>query len=447
MSAKELVTLINGLVVGTIEQTGHGKFRFTYEETYRRSDAAIPLSLSMPLTASEHPHEVIDPFMQGLLPDNDETLNQWGRRFGVSPRNSFAVLTHVGEDLSGAVQVVPPDKLEDLKRREGITRLSEKTLKRRFADLMRMPGATQFTRDGGQFSLAGAQRKKALYLVNGKWYEPRGRTPSTHIVKPSIQDLPGQVENEMFCLRLARQIGLPAPRCWIENFGEVRVIVVERYDRRRLVGKRVLPLDNAGGEVHRVHQEDCCQALAVYPRVKYQNEGGPGIAQIMALLSASGRPSEDRDRFLRACAYNFIIVGTDAHAKNYSLLLARQGRFRLAPLYDIISWLPYSKDRRDNRLAMSVGGKYLVHEIMPRQWEAEAKSSGFDATRALAHIRDVIARLPDEARSLFEQEVQDGAATEELQNLMALLIERCSQLATTYGAEVISGGQTRLPGL
>jgi serine/threonine-protein kinase HipA len=272
-------------------------------------------------------------------PDNDDTLNQWGKRFSVSPRNPFALLSFIGEDLQGAIQMVPPDKVEDLKRREGVTPLSRETLAVRFAELLRDPGATQFTSGGGQFSLAGAQRKKALYLVNGKWYEPRGRTPSTHILKPSIPGLAGQIENEMFCVRLAPRLDLPAPRCWTERFGDISVVVTERYDRQRIAGRRTLPIDKPGGEVRRVHQEDCCQALKVDPRNRYQRDGGPDIRAIMELLSGSGRPSDDRDRFIRACAYNFVIGGIDAHAKNYGLLLSAGGRFRLAPLYDIVSWL------------------------------------------------------------------------------------------------------------
>jgi serine/threonine-protein kinase HipA len=447
MTTKDLLVLINSRVIGTIEQTAQSNFRFTYDDAYRHSGSAIPLSISMPLTAGEYPDETVRPFIWGLLPDNDETLNQWGRRFSVSPRNPFAILGHVGEDLPGAVQAVSPEKLDDLRRREGVTRLSRKVLIERFAELARMPGATQFTADGGQFSLAGAQRKKALCLVNGKWFEPRGRTPSTHILKPSIDGFPGQVENEMLCLHLAPRLGLPAPKCWIEHFGSIKVIVVERYDRRRFVGKRPLPLDSAGGQVHRIHQEDCCQALGVDPRSKYQNQGGPGIASIVALLSGSGRPSEDRDRFIRACAYNFVILGTDAHAKNYSLLLARQGRFRLAPLYDIISWLPYSTGPKSDRLAMSIGGKYFAHETLPRHWGAEAKKSGFDEDRALAHIRDIIARLPDEAQDLLDRfEVKDAAA-EQLHLLMEQLKERCSVLSRTYGSEPMNEIQSRLPGL
>ncbi|HKJ61131.1 MAG TPA: HipA domain-containing protein, partial [Hyphomicrobiales bacterium] len=253
--------------------------------------------------------------------------------------------------------------------------------------------------------------------------------------------------NEMLCLRLAPRLGLPAPQCWIEQFGDIKVIVVERYDRRRFIGKRGLPLDSAGGQVDRVHQEDCCQALGVDPRNKYQDHGGPGIAQITALLSASGRPSEDRDRFIRACAYNFVILGTDAHAKNYSLLLGRQGRFRLAPLYDIISSLPYSAGPKSDRIAMSIDGKYKVHQIMPRHWEAEAKKSGFDAARALAHIRDIIARLPDEALTFQKQCKDDRADANDLTKLVDLIADRCSALARTYGAEIMNEDQERLPGI
>jgi HipA-like C-terminal domain len=130
--------------------------------------------------------------------------------------NPFSLLSEVGEDLQGAIQMVPPEKLGALKKREGVTPLSRNVLEESFAALIRDPGAILFTPGGGQFSLAGAQRKKALYLVNGRWYEPRGRTPSTHILKPPITGLAGQVENEMFCVRLAPRLGLPAPKCWVE---------------------------------------------------------------------------------------------------------------------------------------------------------------------------------------------------------------------------------------
>jgi serine/threonine-protein kinase HipA len=274
--------------------------------------------------------------------------------------------------------------------------------------------------------------------VKGKWYKPRGRTPSTHILKPPIPNFAGQVENEAFCLRLAPSLDLPAPHIWVERFGDLPVVVIERYDRVRMDGKRRLPLDQSGGEVRRVHQEDCCQALKIMPQTKYQNEGGPGINDIMALLSGSSKPSDDRDRFMRAQAYNFIIGGTDAHGKNYGLLLSAKGRFRLAPLYDIISFLPYLQQRRDTKLAMSIDRQYRFDRLQPRHWEAQARAAGFSADRMLGHIRDILARLPDNAISLVTTFRAEGMHTAELDKLVTLLIERCEVLISLYGCEVMA---------
>jgi serine/threonine-protein kinase HipA len=444
---KELAVLIDSSPIGSLVQDQRGQFHFYYEDSYRKLATAVPLSLSMPLSVPEHGDKSVRSFLWGLLPDSDDTLTQWGKRFGVSPRNPFALLSHIGEDLQGAIQMVSPDRFADLRKREGITLLSREALAKGFAELIRNPGATQFAEGGGQFSLAGAQRKKALYLVNAKWYEPRGRTPTTHILKPSIPGLAGQIENEMFCVRLAPRLDLPAPTCWAEQFGDLSVVVVERYDRRRLSGRKVLPIDRSGGEVHRIHQEDCCQALMVDPRNKYQRDGGPGVRAIMELLSGSGRPSEDRDRFMRACIYNFVIGGSDAHAKNYGLLLSARGRFRLAPLYDISSWLPYSKDRKEDRFAMSIDGYYHFDRILPRHWQAEARKCGYDGARAVAHVRDILAQLPDEATSLFASCRQEGSATPEMKRLLELMLMRVKELAGTYGAEVMKKEAERLPGL
>ncbi len=446
MTAKELIVLINDQVIGQVTQGNSGRFEFRYADDWLSNPSAIPLSLSMPLANPRHGDDAIRPYMWGLLPDSEATLTAWATRFGASPRNPFSLLSHVGEDLQGAVQMVPPERLPTLRQREGTTRLSPEVLAERFLDLMRQPGSTQFAPGGGQFSLAGAQPKKALYLVKGRWYEPRGRTPSTHILKPHIPNLAGQVENEAFCLRLAPRLDLPAPKIWIERFGELPVVVIERYDRVRMDGKRKLRIDEPGGEVRRVHQEDCCQALKVMPQVKYQNEGGPGIKDIMTLLSGSAKPSEDRDRFMRAQAYNFVIGGSDAHGKNYGLLLAARGRFRLAPLYDVISILPYIKQPKEAKLAMSIDRYYQLDKIYPSHWEAQARSAGYSPDRSLAHIRDLIARLPDEAASLTKTFKSEGMHSAELDTLIGLLADRCKKLSDAYGSEAMSG-ESRLPGI
>ena len=442
---KELIVLLDDQQIGHVSQN-RGRFTFQYTKDWLQNPSAIPLSLSMPLTQARHTDASIRPFLWGLLPDNEATLAAWGRRFSVSPRNPFVLIGHIGEDLQGAIQMVPPDQLDELRGREGTTRVSVDVLENAFRTLMRDPGATQFTQDGGQFSLAGAQPKKALYRVGKTWYEPRGRTPSTHILKPPIPNLVGQVENEAFCLRLAGRLGLPAPRIWIEKFGDFPVVVIERYDRVRMKGANRLALDAGGGQVRRVHQEDCCQALAAMPQSKYQNQGGPGINDIMQLLSGSAKPSEDRDRFMRAQALNFVIGGSDAHAKNYALLLSRRGRFRLAPLYDIISLLPYLERRRDCKLAMSIDGQYRFDKIAPRHWERQARTAGYTPDRMLAQIRDVIARLPDEASALQTVFASEGLESEDLDKLITCLTNRCQVLQNAYGQEESDPATLGLPG-
>jgi len=204
----------------------------------------------------------------------------------------------------------------------------------------------------------------------------------------------------------------------------VPVIIVERYDRiRRSQG------------VLRVHQEDMCQALGVNPLRKYQSEGGPTIKHIMALLLESANPSVDRDRFARAQALNFVIAGTDAHARNYSIVYAPGGAFRLAPLYDVISDLPYASDRRKSSLAMGIDGRRLLGEIAPRHWEAMAADVGIEPDRMLSHVRDIIARAPEEAGALLS-ELREQLSNETLDRLVKELTARCKGLERIYGAEV-----------
>ena len=437
---KELRVLIADREAGTLIADRLGKLRFVYSAVWQADKTAVPLSLSMPLGLSEHLPKVVEPFLWGLLPDNPETLSQWGRHYDVNPRNAFALLGAVGEDLPGAVQIVKPERVGELEGRASVTWLSKEKLADGFAELMRDPGSTQFTKSGGRFSLAGAQRKKALYLVNGRWGEPRGRTPSTHILKPPISGLAGQIENEMFCLRLAHALGIPTPPCWTETFGDISVVVVQRYDRVRRDGKRILNIDQAGGRVERIHQEDCCQALKYHPDKKYQRDGGPGVREVMALLEGSGNPTADRDTFMRALAFNFVIGGTDAHAKNYSVLISIGGRFRLAPLYDIASWLPYSKTGGRDKMAMSIDGHARFDQIMPRHWEAAATRSGFEPDRSTAFIRDIIARLPDAAKALLEECRKEGSATVDLVNLVDLLRENATKHAQLYGSEPLMTG-------
>lgn len=419
---KALKVLLTDKEIGTVTQRPNGSFRFEYLSEWQSNPRHIPLSRSMPLQQQRHGVRPITNFMWGLLPDNERTLDEWAKRFQVSARNPFALLAAVGEDCPGAVQLIPPN--QELQSRENVKRLTRRELEARILTLKHDPGAGRLSEDTGQFSLAGAQAKTALYRIKNSWAVPQGRTPTTHILKPEVGRIRHIASNEHFCLELARRLDLPAALSTVEVIGDVPVIIIERYDRiRRAQG------------VFRIHQEDMCQALGANPLRKYQQQGGPTIRDVMTLLLDSANPGVDRDRFMRAQAFNFVIAGTDAHARNYSIVYAPGGAFRLAPLYDVISDLPYAADRRESSLAMSIGGRRVLKEILPRHWVALAADVNFFADRALGHVRDIVDRAADEATTLLADFQERGLANETLARLVSQLHARCSGLAKVYGSE------------
>lgn len=273
MTTRSLAVLLYGRRVGTVTQDETGRLGFAYEDAWRRDPASTPLSLSMPLAVPVHPHDVVDPFLWGLLPDNDKVLARWGRDNQVSAGNAFALLSYVGEDCAGAVQFVRPERVEEAATGGDVEWLNVEEVASRIRLLRRDPTAWQTGPAEGQFSLAGAQAKMALLWDGSQWGRPSGRIPTTHIVKPAIEGFDDHDLNEHLCLRAARLAGLRSATSEIVAFGDERAIVVERYDR--------VWRDD---EIVRVHQEDLCQALGVHPTQKYQNEGGP--ASCRRLLEA-----------------------------------------------------------------------------------------------------------------------------------------------------------------
>ena len=386
----ELIVLLNERSTGIVRQDRRSRLKFVYDDEWREARGAYPLSLSMPLAASEHDHAVIDAYLWGLLPDNEFILGKWAQKFQVSARNAFALISNVGEDCAGAVQFVRPERLDGLLAAGPgeIDWIDEQDIASRLKTLRADHSAWRRPQDRGQFSLAGAQPKTALYYENGRWGVPSGRMPTTHILKPPTGEFDGRAENEHFCLALARKLGLPTAGSSIQRFDNEIAIVIERYDRRR----------TANGVI-RAHQEDICQALGIPPTKKYQNEGGPGIADIVTLLEgASTAARDDIDTILRAAALNWLIAGTDAHAKNYSVLIGAGGRARLAPLYDLASALPYDEfDFQKLKLAMKIGGEYRLRDIGKRQWMKTAETLKIDAEAMLALVSEIAAAMLDAA--------------------------------------------------
>ena len=249
---KELRILISDEAIGSVHQNQHGRLTFTYDDEWRERIDSVPLSLSMPLTQKEHGPKPTENYIWGLISDDPRTGDEMAKRQGVSPRKAFALMCHYGEDTVGAVQIVAPDRVDELEGRKGTSPISERRLAEFLANLVKNPGQTQIKKDGGKFSLPGAQPKKAICLVDGKWYEPRGRTPSTHIIKLPSAYLDGQVENEYFCAQLAKAAGLRVAGTQIIEIGGIPNIVVERYDRQRRIKGKPAPLTSSGGSVYRV---------------------------------------------------------------------------------------------------------------------------------------------------------------------------------------------------
>ncbi|MDQ3406730.1 MAG: type II toxin-antitoxin system HipA family toxin [Chloroflexota bacterium] len=375
---KTLIVLMRDARAGTLMSLPNGRVRFEYDSAYRAAAGSTPLSLSMPLEVPVHADQVVTPWLWGLLPDNDAVLARWGRHFHVSASSPFALLsTPVGEDCAGAVRFCPETDVGRLRDRKGtIDWLDGVQVAQRLRDL-RQDATTWLGRTfTGQFSLAGAQAKTALYHDGRRWGIPSGATPTTHILKPAVTGFDDHDLNEHLCLDAARRAGLRAVRTRVERFEGETAIVVTRYDR----------LDTDDGVI-RVHQEDLCQALAVHPRDKYQAEGGPSPRDIIRLFRRT-MPARIADEatwsFVDAIIWNWLIAGTDAHAKNYSVLLAA-GDVRLAPLYDIASALPYGTHERKLRMAMKVGGDYDLVALRDR-WSRAATEWDMDRERLASRV-------------------------------------------------------------
>lgn len=398
--------------MGTLHRIKGGKLIFRYDDEYRKLDAAVPLSLSMPLIEKEYEHDKVSPFLWGLLPDNELILQRWALRFSVSASDCIGLLGDIGNDCAGAIRFLKPDE-EDGVAEKGKSLLVPEQIEKRLADLRRDPALGRISGDRGQFSLAGAQAKTAFQRRGNQWYLPWGSEPTTHILKPPRPDLNGHVENEHFCQSLAKALGLRAANSEIIRFGNETAICVERYDR--IV---------SGRKIIRVHQEDACQALSIHPAGKYESEGGPGVSDIMNLLNRSSHSIEDRRRFMEAVVYNFLILGSDAHAKNYSLLLGVGGQVRLAPLYDLASLLPYVKQRKDRRLAMKIGPYYRDTQIRPRHFERMARQCEFPYVELQRMIAEMASEIPEQVGSVLDDLNSRGMDHPILNELKTKLIAR-----------------------
>lgn len=428
-----LVVLLQGRVAGVIRRgsTG-GSHVLTYEASWRTAPDAFPLSLSLPLASQVHAGPAVTYYLRGLLPDSEARLNAVAHQFGVPADDPFALLAHVGEDCPGAVQFARPDRVPVLENGGAghVEWLTDAEVAGVLRELSAENTAGPPASLAGQFSLPGALAKVALTWdpIRSRWGRPSGRAATTHIIKPPLSGILHHTENEHLCLELAQAVGCIAAKSSILRIEDQTAIVVERYDRERI-----------GGIIHRLHQEDISQALGVNPRLKYRAEGAPGISDIVTLLrEQTSRGLEDVYRFLRAVALNWAIGGTDAHPRNYSLLIAPRGNVTLAPLYDLASALLLRTRTNEAELpvAMSVGGGTTLGDITGATWAAQASEIRVDPERLLTDIASLLDRMVDAAPAIASLAVSEGIDEAFATRFGARIRARAAACATSVGSRL-----------
>ena len=423
MIADRLIVIADWQRMGVVHRDDDGRrLRFVYHDDWLAdSSRRFPLSVSMPLSANEHDDEAIRPFLDGLLPDRNDVRKQWGKLYQCHD-SAVDLLEHVGEDCAGAVRFVRPDCV--MRALSGFPARvdwlsSDGGLAERMSHLRRNPAAMRFGSDKGRTCLAGAQAKTAFYYdgESDAWGVPYGGIATTHILKPSHPDFPGFAENEHFCLRLSEELGLPTAKSKVMPFPEGCAIAVERYDR----------LVDDEGRVARIHQEDMCQALRVAPQFKYQHQGGPSASDLVGLLRRhASKPDAAVETFAASLVLNWLICGTDAHAKNFSIIHEAGGSVRPAPTYDIASVLPYPDkvDLRRAGMAMKIGGEYRMRDISLRNWEKFADENAISWPWLRDKIAEMIQAVPEAAKRVADQMREDGIEHDVVDRMPALLAER-----------------------
>ncbi|WP_272546236.1 type II toxin-antitoxin system HipA family toxin [Burkholderia cepacia] len=392
---------MNGIPVGYWE-VRRGVERLVYLPAWLDDPQGRPLSLSLPFTPGNQPHQgaIVADYFDNLLPDSEPIRRRIAQRYRLRSTAPFELLASIGRDCVGAIQMLPPGEMPiDLETIDGVT-LDDTAVAEvlRHATAAPLPGHAEPEGDL-RLSIAGAQEKTALLRQGNRWLRPSGSTPTTHIFKLPLgrvgnmqADMRTSVENEWLCAKLVAAYGLPVAACDIGRFDDQKALIVERFDRRASRDRTW---------ILRLPQEDMCQATGTPSGAKYESDGGPGIDTIMGILANSADAAPDRMNFFVAQLVFWVLAAIDGHAKNFSIAHLPGNTYRSTPLYDVLSAHPIIGTRRNQlpprraRLAMAVCGKnrhYVIGDIQPRHWVAQGRRVGLTEDDVHAAMAAVVAR-------------------------------------------------------
>jgi serine/threonine-protein kinase HipA len=371
----ELFVYWESHLVGHLEQDENRFLIFRYDPDWLANPLRLPISLSLPLQKEPFLNNKAAPFFSNLLPETGVRA-LIAQRLGVSVGNDFKLLEALGGDCAGALSLLLPGQSPD---QDGFYEpLSPESLRKMIEQMPQRPLLSPG--EGLRLSLAGVQNKLPVYMKDDKFFLPHGARASSHILKPPIDKVDHSVENEVFCMRLAAHLGLPTAKAqfWPDP---MPLFLTERYDRT-----------DEGGHLARLHQEDFCQALGFGSNRKYESEGGPTLKMCFALVDQyAASPALDKQRLLQWLVFNNIIGNNDAHGKNISLLLSRDG-VKLAPFYDLLSTAIYPGISQ--KLAMKVGGENRPDWVMLRHWEELATDGNVGPRAVFAVIEELLEKWP-----------------------------------------------------
>ena len=401
-----LRVLLNNRLVGRLLKEPGGAISFRYDESWLSWSNTFPISMSLPLREDGFRGDRVVAVFENLLPDSEELRRRVAEKVGAKGVDAYSLLFQIGRDCVGALQFLPDDD-DAVYETSGIKGelIDDEGIEQLLKTLARAPLGLGEDKEF-RISVAGAQEKTALLYHKGKWRKPHGATPTTHILKTRIGtlqngiDLSNSVENEYYCLKLISAFGLPTAAAEIRVFGKTTALVIERFDRKWTDEGRLL----------RLPQEDFCQALSVPPGLKYQSLGGPGIIEGLNLLKGSDTPTEDQKSFLKAQVLFWLIGATDGHAKNFSIYLGRGGRFRLTPVYDVLTAQPSlvtrQIERKQMKLAMFVGDSrhYRLDEIKGRHFVQTTERAGLPGSLA-KDVLEEVAKAADAAITSVETQL------------------------------------------
>lgn len=407
----------NGEIVGYLSKQPSGAVEFIYADEWISSDHAYPVSLSLPLREDAFRGAPVLAVFENLLPDSDSLRSKVAEKVGADGTDAYSLLARIGRDCVGALQFFSEDDEVDFRHLDTVMghSISDEEIESLLNNLARAPLGLDQEHDF-RISVAGAQEKTALLFHDGKWFRPYGTTPTTHILKTQIGELPNgvdlsnSVENEFYGLAVMEAFGLPVNKAEIKTFGETKSLVIERFDR---VWRDTSLL--------RVPQEDLCQALSIPPSRKYQNEHRPSnekqpsMVEILNLLKGSDNPAEDQKAFLKAQIIFWLIGATDGHGKNFSIFLGQGGRFVLTPFYDVLTAQPFldahKLQKKEMKMAMSVGNNnhYRMHEIQGRHFIQTAQRAGLPDYIAKEALEEVLGNAETVMQSVEEKLPSDFA--------------------------------------